>query len=218
MNFIYTNLYIIFPPIYKNRKFFSLLILVPLIIASCKKEKQTVQIKVNDQVTNTPVNGARVTVYKCGTFNCYFGSLDLFTGTTDKNGICNIPSDNYNEAVFARVEKIDYWSFDETKANLKTIVPAGWIRLRILKTPGYPEGASLNISVTSQLTNSSGSALNINNIYHAAADSSILIKAFGGQINKIEWQVNGAGTAGKQGSWNQQVPRLDTVNNITLNY
>src|SRR5215217_6130377 len=133
MSFIYIGFYITFPTMYKNRKFFSLLILVTLIIVSCKKEKPTVQIKVTDQVTNTPVNDARVTVYKCGTFNCYFGSLDLFTGITDKNGICNVPSDNYNEAVFATVEKTDYWSFDETKANLKTIVPAGWIRLRILK-------------------------------------------------------------------------------------
>jgi len=201
-----------------KQKLSSLLIIIGLLIASCKKHNDTVQIKVTDQVTNTPVDGARVTVYKCGAFDCYFGSLDLFSGITDKNGICNIPSDNYNEAVFARVEKTNYWSFDAMKTNSKTIIPAGWIRLRILKTSNYPEGSSLNIFISSQLTNSSGSGFGSNNIYHAAADSSILIKAFGGQTNKIEWQVNGAGTAGNRGSWNQQVPRLDTVKNITLSY
>ncbi len=185
---------------------------------SCKKAKPTVQIKVIDQITNYPVSSARVIVYKCGTFNCNLGTIDLFSDVTDNNGICTVPEDSYNEALYARVERADYWSWDETKTTLKKIVPAGWMRLRIIKTSNYPDQSRLQITIISQSTNSSGSAFAVINNFNAAADSSILIKGFGGQPNKIEWQVYGPNTVVNSGSWDQQVPPLDTVKNITLNY
>ena len=200
-----------------KKLFYLLLVPVCAAIVSCKKEKPTVQIEVTDRANNSPINGARVVVYKCGTFNCYFGTIDLFSGSTDNNGTCKVPANAYNEAAYVRIEKANYWAFDDAKNTSKPIIPAGWIRLHILTTKNYPPQSTLHISITSQLTNSAGSAFQVSNIFNAATDSSVLMKAFGSQSNKIEWQVYDPNNVVIGGTWNQQVPRLDTVN-ANLNY
>lgn len=187
-------------------------------IMACKKETQTMEVKVIDQVTNTPVANARVVVYKCGAFNCYLGSIDLFSGNTDNNGVCKVPVNSYNEGAYARVEKSNYFSFDETKSTSKSIVPAGWMRIRINSTIHYTDQSSLHFFITSQSVNSAGSAFQITTSVNVATDSSILIKGFGGQVNKIDWQVQGQTGIHKTGNWSQQVPRLDTAQGIILNY
>lgn len=186
--------------------------------ASCKKEKPSVQISVVDQITNSPVSGAYVIVYKCGVFNCNLGSIDLFTGVTGNDGVCKVPVDSYNEAIYARVEKTGYWSWDDAKTTSKKIVPAGWILIRIVKTANYPAQSRLRFMITSQSVNSSGLALSFMKDFNAAADSSILIEVFGGQANKIEWEVQGPNGLLGGGNTDLQVPRLDTLKNIQLNY
>lgn len=195
--------------------FYVSMMLVTAAGSSCKKEKPTVQVTVIDKVTNTPITNASVFAYKCGTFNCYFGRIDLFTGTSDNNGICKIPADAYNEAAYVGVSKGDYWSTNnDDKNTTKYMLPAGWIRLHILRSANYPAQSVLNMQMTSQ---------SISPYYFftqqssTPADSSVLIKLLGGQSNKIEWQVVNLSSVLNSGTWTQQVPRLDTVN-ITLNY
>lgn len=187
-------------------------------LLSCKKNKPSVQIHVTDSITHEAVAGADVVVYKCGTFNCYFGTIDLFSGVTDNSGNCKTPEDSYNEATFVRVAKGNYWSWDDAKSTSKSMVPAGWMRVRLVKSTSYSPSARLDISVTSQSTNSTGSRFSFTNSYGAPADSSILIKGFGGESNAILWEVYEQGTRVQYGNAQQQVPRLDTVKNIVLNY
>jgi hypothetical protein len=197
--------------------FFISPLLMAISLISCKKEKSTIQIQVTDKVTNSPVSAAIVVVYKCGVFNCNLGSIDLFSGVSDNNGNCRVPEGSYNEAAWVRVTKENYWSWDETKSTLKSMIPAGWVRMRIIKSGNYSAQAQLTISITSQSTNSSGSALFLAMTYGTPSDSSILIKCFGGESNKIDWQLSDQNTL-SSGTWQQQVPRLDTIKNVMLNY
>jgi hypothetical protein len=201
-----------------KKKAFILLLLI-LIIVSCKKEKPSVQIQVIDKITNTPVSGANLVVYKCGIFNCLLGTISLFTGSTNENGVCKVPTDSYNEAVSVNVTKSNYWPFDGPKGTSISAIPEGWIRLHILKTANYPSQAKLNITTISSTSSPSASAYAVSYSFNIAADSSVLIRAFGGQSNRMEWHVWDASSPSlNSGNWQQQVPRLDTVKNITLNY
>jgi hypothetical protein len=186
-----------------------------IFLLSCKKEKASVLVNITEKGANTPVSGATVVVYKCGVFNCNLGSIDLFSGVTDNNGNCKVPAASYNEAAWVRVLHEKYWSWDEEKSTAKSMVPAGWLRMRIVKSGTYSANAILNIIITSQSTNSRGAAMSLINNYNSPADSSVLIKCFGGELNKIVWQVSDQ--SNKSGTFQQQVPRLDTVN-IVLNY
>lgn len=201
-----------------KEKFLIPLLLVTISLIGCKKEKPTVQIQVTDKVTNTPMSGVTVLIYKCGTFNCNLGTIDLFSGVTDDNGYCKVPEGSYNEAAWIRVTKGNYWSWDDTKSTLKSMIPAGWIRMHIVQNGNYSPQAQLSISVTSQSVNSTGSFFGFTSTYSAPADSSVLMKGFGGESNKINWEISDHGTLANSGSWQQQVPRLDTVNNVMLNY
>jgi len=184
--------------------------------SSCKKEGNKVPVTVMDKVTNTPVSNASVFAYKCGVFNCYLGRIDLFNGTTNNDGICKVPTDAYNEAPYLGASKNDYWSTNnDDKSTTKYLLPAGWIRLHIQRSTTYPAQSVLNIQTTSQ---SVSPYYFFTQNFNTPADSSLLIKLLGGQSNKIEWKVTAPNSPVlNSGTWNQQVPRLDTVR-ITLNY
>jgi len=94
-----------------------------------------------------------------------------------------------------------------------TLSPEGWLRLNIHKAGTYPAGTHLSISVVSQ----SGLRTDLTQ-YNTATDSVLLIRAFGGQKNAINWQVQGATLLNYGSLTNLQIPRFDTLKNITLNY
>lgn len=197
------------------KKTLYVLMILATASSSCKKNRPSTQITVMDKVTNTPVSNASVFAYKCGIFNCNLGRIDLFNGTTDNNGICKVPTDAYNDAPYLGASKSDYWSTNnDDKSTTKYLLPAGWIRLRILRSSNYPAQSVLNIQMTSQ---SVSPYYFFTHSFSTPADSSVLLKLLGGQSNKIEWQVTSPSSVLNSGTWNQQVPRLDTVR-ITLNY
>ncbi|HET9825532.1 MAG TPA: hypothetical protein VFP87_09360 [Chitinophagaceae bacterium] len=186
------------------------LVFVAAGLFSCKKETPGVQITVTDKVSNSPVSNATVHVYKCGIFDCAIGAIDLFIGTTDNSGVCKVPASAYNDAAYVAASKQNYWTLDNNRSTAKYLMPAGWMRLHILRTGNYPFGSTLNVQISSQST------LVFVNSFDAPADSSLLIKLYGGSSNQIDWWVGNA-TELNRGEWQQQVPRLDTVN-VTLNY
>jgi len=53
--------------------------------------------------------------------------------------------------------------------------------------------------------------------FNTNTDTTIILRGYGNQQNQINWQVSNSAVL-SSGMWNQQVPRLDTVKNITLNY
>jgi len=88
------------------------------------------------------------------------------------------------------------------------MTPMGWIQLRLHKVGNYPAGSSLALTIISE--SGRREAINIVETFPLA---------FGGQKNKIDWQVTNAGLPIASGTLDGlQVPRFDTLKNVTLNY
>lgn len=192
-------------------------ILIAVLLAGCKKEKQpeTTSIKVVESITNVPVSGATVTLFRCN-FGCPFGPKILFKGITDDNGISQVPSEYYNDATSQmHVLKEKYWPFSVQKKTTVSITPEGWLQLGIHKVGNYPAGTSLSVS----LVNQSGSWSHVME-HGTETDTLILITALGGQQHNLKWDVLDTNrSAIKSGTLNGlQIPRFDTLENITLDY
>jgi len=199
--------------------------LLPILIvfSACKKSgdsnsTSTVSITVTETVSGQPVTGASVSLHRCANLGCAFGTVTEFQGTTNNSGTCNVPVANYNnvpvwnDAIF--VTKVNYWPQTFSKSTSLSITPKGWMQIRIVKGANYPQGSKLKLNVWNQ-----GQPSNVNlEEFNIASDSLIVVSGFGNQLNKIDWQVSDNLNLFKSGTWNQQVPRLDTVRNITLNY
>ena len=197
-----------------------------LIFCSCKKDPPppTVELQVRESGTNSPVAGARVLLQRCRDLGCVFGSIDEFDGITNGEGICNIPESNWNNVSVSNydlfISKNGYWSEIFPKSNLVKILPEGWVRMQITRVGNYPEGTTLNISFYAETNPPGGTAFGgeyPSYQLEAPFDSSVLLKAFGNQSNKIEMSVVSNSTVLKHEIYKLQVPRLDTVN-ATIDY
>ena len=190
----------------------NFLFLVVLFI-SCKKDpvkEDMTAIKVSDSITGTPVAGATLVLFRCGSFGCAVSSKTIFSGKTDNNGMVNVPSLAYNDILNELyVARPDYLDFQTQRSTTLLLRPRGWLRLRIIKTGIYPAGSRLAID-------------NPFNPYtllaNAAADSVLLMSGGGGVSNNMTWRViNQQGQVLNQGAETVQLPRLDTAN-LILNY
>jgi len=193
-----------------------------IFFAACKKQgdRDTIpvlNIQVTDATTGQPVSGAAISLRRCANAGCAWGSVEEFGGTTDNNGICQVPPDNYNnasngdDAIF--VGKKNYQTQSFAKSTTLSIKPYGWIAVKIMRGSNYPQGAQLIFLVE---TTGQSNYLEAQR-FNASTDSTIILRGYGNQQNQINWQVSNSAVL-NSGMWNQQVPRLDTVKNITLNY
>jgi hypothetical protein len=193
-------------------------ILIAVLFTCCKKENRSVattSIHVVESITNLPVSGVTVRFMRCN-FGCPFGPKILFRGITDANGVCQVPSEHYNDATSEmQVLKEKYWPFSVQKNTTVSITPEGWLQLAIHKAKIYPAGTSLYVN----LVNQSGSWSHTME-HSTETDTLFLITAFGGQQHHIDWQVLDTNrNAIKSGTLNGlQIPRFDTLKNITLDY
>ena len=197
------------------------LVIVSTIFISCKKGNRdsisTVNIQVKDATTGQPVSRALVSLYRCANLGCAWGTVEEFRGTTDNDGICPVPSANYNnvpvwnDAIY--VVKENYQQQFFSKSTTVSIKPYGWIAVKITRGSNYPQGAQLIFLVeeTGQSNYLEAQRFNV------TTDSTIILRGYGNQQNQINWQVSNSAVL-NSGTWNQQVPSLDTVKNITLNY
>ena len=188
------------------------LILIIIIFAGCnKKEDQPptppISIKVLESITNLPISGAYVILRNFDTV--------LFQGVTDDNGICLVPSLHYNNVESAMsVYKQKYWD-DYHKDTTVYLTPYGWLQLRIHRVGNYTPGSRLILFQVNQ-NGSMNHATDVN----AAEDSLIVAFCFGNQINNINWRVVDMGqNLSVDGNLNGlQIPRFDTLKNVTLSY
>jgi 5-hydroxyisourate hydrolase-like protein (transthyretin family) len=193
-----------------------------ILLAACKKPGDgdsisTVNIQVKDATSGQPVSGALVSLYRCANLGCAWGTVEEFRGTTDNDGICAVPSANYNnvpvwnDAIY--VVKENYQTQFFSKSTTVSIKPYGWMAVKIARGSNYPQGAQLIFLVEETGQSNYLEAQR----FDANTDSTIILKGYGNQQNQINWQVSNSAVL-NSGMWNQQVPRLDTVKNITLNY
>jgi hypothetical protein len=112
------------------------------------------------------------------------------------------------------VWKANYWPFLTQKSTTVYVTPEGWLQLRIDRVGNYSVGSQLTLNISDQ----TGSRSDITH-YNTAADSLIMVKGFGSQQNKIDWQVVDASNLVTNGTLNGlQIPKFDTLKNVTLNY
>jgi len=196
-------------------------LLLALLFAGCKKEGHKnntipeINIHVLETGTSTQVSGAAVVLMRCN-YGCPLGPNVLFTSVTDNAGLVQMPSENYNDPTsFFNITKPKYWNFAVQKRTTMFLTPEGWLQLRLHQAGRYPAGSRLVLNIVDQ----SGTQMDLTE-YNTATDSIVLIRGYGGQQNKIDWQVVDAGfNLLSNGTLaNLPLPRLDTLQNITLDY
>ena len=145
----------------------------------------------------------------------YYDNTILFQDVTNANGICLVPSLYYNDAeTVMSVVKQKYWD-DVHKATTVHLTPYGWLQLRIHKVGNYTPGSRLLLFEFNQ-DRSMSFVTDVN----TADDSLIVAFCFGNQENNIDWRVVDVGQNRQtDGTLNGlQIPRFDTLKNVTLNY
>ncbi len=191
------------------------IILIALLFCACKKQEENkTWVEVKDSVTGGAVKGASVLIYKCTPGDPFCGFIAWQSAVTGDDGRCSFKTADYDIVTFNEVFKAGYWNPPTgTKNTRVSLCPEGWMRLRIIRGTSYPASSNLSIHAYG-LDPTTVSFSNVN----TAADSTILVRCFGGQYNRIEWRVTGPTNISlNNGTWNQVVPRLDTVG-VTLNY
>lgn len=197
------------------------ILIVCLIILGCKKEtEERVWIQVRDRITGSPVKQAAVHIFKCVDMDPFCGLISWQNQETGDDGRCSFTKADFDRVTFMRAYRSDYWATEMKKGSMMGstigigIYPCGWMRLRIIRGTTCPPGSYLDFSVSSIQDPDYYSYTR----YNAAADSSILIKCYGGQPNRFNWILRDpANSELKRGVWDQQVPRLDSTT-TTLNY
>jgi hypothetical protein len=192
-------------------------LLIAILFFGCEKENNlvTTAILVVETDSSIPLNDATVVFFRCN-FGCPFGPTILFEGVTDNNGIVEVPSEHYNDSTsMMNVIKLNYWPFLVEKTTTASLTPEGWIQLQIHKVGNYPVDSKLLLN----LLDHSGTRSDLTE-YNTSTDSIIFIKSFGGQLNKIDWQVvdENFDLLNNGTLKDLQVPKFDTLKNITLNY
>ena len=191
------------------------IIFIALLFCACKKQEENkTWFEVKDSITGTAIKGASVLIYKCTPGDPYCGFIAWQSATTSDDGRCSFKTADFDIVTFTEVFKAGYWNPPSMTKNTRvSLCPEGWMRLRIIRGTAYPASSNLALHAYGNDPNIASFAN-----FNTAADSTVLVRCFGGQINRIEWRVTGpANNSLGNGTWNQQVPRLDTVA-VTLNY
>ena len=171
-------------------------------------------IRVNDAITSSMVSGAVVGLHRCTIFEFFCGIIPYRSNTTGNDGSCSFLQQDYDQTKSVTVSKNGYWSVFESKNSFINIYPDGWLRLRIIKGSNYPPDAALRLVVNYTPGNISNT-LQVN----TAADSTILLRCYGGASNKVDWFVVKLTTFAQisNGTFLQNIIRQDTIN-ATLTY
>ena len=182
------------------------------VLASCKKEANhsgDVSMMVVDKVTNTPIKGAAVSVSRASTV--------LLTTVTDGKGSFQLASEYFNDATIAiNITKEKYWDNAFSKTSILKLVPEGWLQVRVHKTGTYPALSKIILEASTTPEKDMTTA----KCFMTPSDSTINIRAVGGQQHELDWRVTDANDRSLNSGAlsNLQVPRFDTVKNITVDY
>jgi len=184
--------------------------IIVLLFASCKKieshrQSVFVSITVLEPVSDLPVANAMIILSDRW-------NTPSHIGWTNENGVCdNVPSEIFNSSLYEfNIVKDRYWP-SGSKILKATLSPEGWLRLYI---PAYT-GSYLNITIgPKRLPYGWGESTT----YHDVQDTVLLIKAFGGEQNRINWQlISDSSYLISYDSLDVEIPRFDTTANVTLN-
>jgi hypothetical protein len=203
-------------------KFLPLAILI--LLGSCKKESEnsnnepTTRVEVKEAVSGLPVSKAKVILFQ-GSIGGV-GYKEFFTGSTNDNGICDVPSKYFDDpAIEFNVVADKYWPFviPEQRTSKVTLQPEGWMKVYPgLPGGNYPDDAVLTLKGFAQSSNRSDDYFAV----EAQMTTGIptLVRAFGDEPNNLYFEVtDGSGQILNHGQQNDiNVPKFDTAVILSL--
>ena len=171
-------------------------------------------IQVKDAINNQMVTGAIVGIHRCTISETFCGFIAYRSNTTGNDGSCKFNQEDFSQTKSITVTKNGYWGVHEPTTSVINIYPDGWLRLQIINGSNYPTNSKLRL-VVNYTPNNKSNSLQVN----TAADSTILLRCYGGTSNKIDWFVETTSPFAQinNGSFLQNITRQDTVNAV-LNY
>jgi hypothetical protein len=151
-------------------------------------------------------------------FQSILGGVDIqefFKGQTNNNGICLVPTKYFDDATITMDVQADkYWGYviPPLRSSNVTLQPEGWIRVYGFETPLFFSPADGQHISMYPIAESNGRSHGYED-QHVLDSHSILIRAFGGDVNKLIWQVTDANNQiihyGEE--HDVLVPRFDTA-------
>jgi hypothetical protein len=198
-------------------KLFAAALLV--LILSCKKDSKnppsepTTSVEVKEAVSGLPISNASVALFE--TSYGGIGYKEYFSGTTNENGICEVPSKYFsNTSIDFNVVAEKYWPYfiPAQRSNKVTLQAEGWLKVQVNQPANpYPENSRIRMYAISKSTGY------FDVLYEKESEltvgSSLAVRGFGNELNTLFWQVTDASNLIlNQGELNDiDIPRLDTV-------
>lgn len=199
-------------------------ILLPLsLFISCLKSKEaTTLFEVFEFKTNVPIPSVQIDLLRCSDYDNLFGcrTIAVFaTGYTDNNGKYSFKQSELNRSTQGiELSKQNYWrkGGNPGKNYLST---EGWINLHLIRQNNYSlPRLFFDYEILGESYSESGILLQI------PVDTTIKIRAFGNQVNKINWVIGNLNILNQtmvaplaNGILTQNIDRLGT-SSITLSY
>lgn len=212
------------------KKLLGLLFILAYI--SCSKEGGTpapgegtstpkyVELKILEEKTNLPIEGATVALQKCIKYDIEFGCTSYSSGylySTSATGTCSFPASLTVDRI--NVSHPKYWSASSTHRGNISMCPEAWTKVDLRKVNNYPPGYGVRV----ELTNYSPFGPFNSITFPATIDTIVYIRSRGLSQNAISWSISdnpwnigsGLGTGGTTTSF--YINKFDTAS-VNINY
>jgi hypothetical protein len=188
----------------KNRKLLVILSLSIFISCSKSKEEATSQeatslFEIFEYKTNTPVSSVRINLLRCSYYDLVFGCQAteiVSTGLTDNNGRYSFKQSELNRSNQGiKLHKSNYWDAGGNP-GINYIAPESWISIHLIRQNVY---SFPRLFFRYDINGESGNARI--NPFTVPFDTIIKVRAFGNQVNRVNWQI-GSGISSSYISFN----------------
>lgn len=152
---------------------------------------ETKTIKVKEYITNLPVSGVKFTTYYCKEFDFLSGyctdAAQLSSCTTNNNGACDCAFPENPIYHIITIHHNDYWpiNYNYIPPNNEYFVQAkAWVTLNFKTDAEYPSTNYFSMRIIGEYRSNEISIYATNN-------SSIVLKLFGNEENRVVWEFYG---------------------------
>ena len=174
----------------------SIFLLLGLLV-SCSKAKEEKQeeairrFEVLEYKTNIPIDSVQIQFLRCSNYDIQFGcqAREIFlTGFTDHSGRYAVRQSVLHGANGGiKLQKSNYWS-EVGQTGMNYLSPEGWINIHLIRQNVY---AFPRLFFNYDIDGESGFT-RIDPVM-IPVDTIIKVRAFGNEVNKLNWQI-GTGT------------------------
>ena len=168
-----------------------------ILFYSCNKDDKTITesktaVEVKEAISGLPVGNADVVLFQ-STYGG-IGYKEYFSGTTNADGICEVPSQYFSDhTITFNVVADKYWPYiiPTQRSNKVTLQAEGWIKVEVGQSSNsYPANSRIRMYAIAQSNNRYDSFFESES--ELTAGTTKIVRAFGNDMNDLFYQITDA--------------------------